>query len=296
MKKINPAIYNPLIQALSTIYWYKKDLKTFLYSCFDEDHLILLSKLDFDDKKYNISSNLVNLLIRNEHSYQEEIIKLIKAILSIKSFNHFDHLDDGKKYKDIALKNVAILRKEFGDYSEENPDVLDKHTINNQKRLLDFKAKLDEYYSNYFHLTKLSNPQKRGYEFEMFLNDLFRLFDIDSKGSFKIKDEQIDGAFSLDGTEYLLEAKWQNEPVILSNIYEFQGKVKTKLDNTLGLYISVNGYSNFDKNTGKINNIILCDSMDLMSVLENRIDLVELIKRKKQEASRTGNILFRVIE
>jgi len=296
MKKINPAIYNPLIQALSTIYWYKKDLKTFLYSCFDEEHLTILSKLDFDDKKYNIASKLVNLLIRNENTYQEEVIKLIKAVLSIKSFNHFDHLEDGLKFKDAALKNVAILRKEFGGYVEEEYSMTEKTSANISRKLIDFKTKLYDLYTNYIELTRLDNPQQRGYLFEVFLNDLFNLFDIDSKGAFKIKDEQIDGAFSLDGTEYLIEAKWQKEPIKLSNIYEFQGKVKTKLDNTLGLYISVNGYSDFDKNTSKISNIILCDSMDLINVLDNRIDFAELIKRKKQEASRTGNILFRVIK
>ncbi len=40
MKQINPSIIKPLKETLSTIYWTKSDLKSFLYSCFrrSEEH------------------------------------------------------------------------------------------------------------------------------------------------------------------------------------------------------------------------------------------------------------------
>lgn len=88
-----------------------------------------------------------------------------------------------------------------------------------------------------------ANHQKRGYPLENFLNKLSRLFDLDPKAPFKISGEQIDGAFTFDNSDYLLEAKWQKEPVNASQLYEFWGKISGKLKNTLGLFISIDGFS-----------------------------------------------------
>jgi hypothetical protein len=54
-------------------------------------------------------------------------------------------------------------------------------------------------------------PQKRGYAFESFLNELFDLFSLAPRGSFRLVGEQIDGSFQLGQDVYLVEAKWQNE-------------------------------------------------------------------------------------
>jgi hypothetical protein len=62
---------------------------------------------------------------------------------------------------------------------------------------------------------------------------LFELFDLDPKASFKNLGEQIDGAFSLEGTDYLFEAKWQKEMVNKADLVVFSDKVKTKLENRL---------------------------------------------------------------
>lgn len=42
--------------------------------------------------------------------------------------------------------------------------------------------------------------------------------------------------------------------------------------------------------------MILMDGSDLMAVLEGRIDLVELLYRKKRWASQSGNIYLRIHE
>lgn len=57
-----------------------------------------------------------------------------------------------------------------------------------------------------------ASPQKRGYEFEQFLNSLFNLFDLDPKCSYKISGEQIDGAFTHDNQDYLIEANGRLKP------------------------------------------------------------------------------------
>jgi hypothetical protein len=42
--------------------------------------------------------------------------------------------------------------------------------------------------------------------------------------------------------------------------------------------------------------LFLIDGADLMAVLENRIELPAILKRKKREASQTGNIYLKIGE
>src|SRR5262249_13903839 len=88
-----------------------------------------------------------------------------------------------------------------------------------------------------------ANVQGRGFELERAMYDLFELFDLDPKASFRNTGEQIDGAFSFEGTEYLFEAKWQQELVNAADLDSFGSKVRRKLENTLGVFLSINGFS-----------------------------------------------------
>ncbi len=126
--------------------------------------------------------------------------------------------------------------------------------------------------------------------------DIFELFDLDPKASFRNTGEQIDGAFSLEGTEYLFEAKWQKGLINAADLDAFAGKVRRKLENTLGAYLSINGYSpdgvQLHSATGSV--MLLIDGADLMAVLEERIDFVSLVLRKKRHAAQTGSIYLSV--
>ena len=128
--------------------------------------------------------------------------------------------------------------------------------------------------------------------------DIFELFDLDPKASFRNTGEQIDGAFSLEGTEYIFEARWQQDPVNAGALDAFASKVRRKLENTLGVFLSINGFSpegvSAHCSGGAV--IILMDGTDLMAVFEERIDLVSLLLRKKRHAAQTGNIYLRFQE
>lgn len=99
------------------------------------------------------------------------------------------------------------------------------------------------------------------------------MFDLDPKASFRNIGEQIDGAFTLHGTDYLFEAKWQNHLSAVSDLDFFSGKISRKLDNTLGLFLSISGFSEDAvriHSSGR-STILLMDGMDLMAILENQI-------------------------
>ena len=138
---------------------------------------------------------------------------------------------------------------------------------------------------------------ERGYELEKIFYDLFTLFDLDPKASFKNSGEQIDGAFNLEG-DFLLEGKRQKERVGVQELDAFASKVRRKLDNTLGLFFSMNGFSEdgIAAHSKDRPVLLLMTGEDLTAVLEGRIDFVSLLLRKRRHASLTGNILLRVTE
>ncbi|WP_051183806.1 restriction endonuclease [Amycolatopsis balhimycina] len=141
--------------------------------------------------------------------------------------------------------------------------------------------------------------QRRGYSLEKFLNELFALYDIDAKGSFRVYGEQIDGAFTFQGVEYLLEAKWHKDLTPLADLDVFSGKVNRKLDNTLGLFVSMMGFqpSAIELATdGQRPALLLMDGSDLMMALDGRIAFPELLKRKRQHAAQNGDVFLRATQ
>ena len=88
-----------------------------------------------------------------------------------------------------------------------------------------------------------TDPRKRGYSLEKFLNELFALEGLQPRGSFKLTGEQIDGSFVWRHRTYLLEAKWTQQPTAGSDFGAFIFKLDGKTADTRGLFVSINGYS-----------------------------------------------------
>ncbi len=301
MKKISPTAINALKHALTSIYWYKSDLRSFLYHTLNNKQV--LSYLNWSDYKRNISSRLVDILVKNEEKTQNDLLKLIYEISNMNDFSHLRQLEDGKQKEKTAKEAVEALRKiskRYFDVLEEEKKIEQRRKEVFEKQLKNsaVKKKLEEIKTDFYFLVSSDDAQQRGYKLEKIIKELFELFDLDPKASFKITGEQIDGMFTFDNNDYLLEAKWQKDPVGIDALDAFSGKLSRRLENTLGLFISINGFSNDAikaHSTGR-RLMILMDGSDLMAVLEGRIDLLQLLLRKRRYAAQTGNIFLGIHE
>lgn len=96
----------------------------------------------------------------------------------------------------------------------------------------------------------------------------------------------------------MLEAKWQKNKSTVSELDTFSGKIGRKLENTLGLFLSINGFEASAIETYSQNGtaLIVMDGFNLSLILEDRVDLGELLTRKKQHASRTGQVMLAASE
>jgi len=147
-------------------------------------------------------------------------------------------------------------------------------------------------------LTQLP-PNLRGQKFEPFLTELFDLYALEARGSIHLVGEQIDGSFQLEGQTYLLEAKWQNESIGVSELHEFHSRVTGKTTWGRGAFISISGFTKVGLdayNRGRGTAIICIDGLDLAQVLQGRLDLREVLRRKARRAVETNEAFVPVRE
>lgn len=296
-KSISAAAIQALKEALSSIYWYKSDLRSFLQNCISDTKII--SYANWENYKRQIVSDIVDYLCSDQEQFLGDIRRLFHEVSKMKSFPHLEHIEDSQRKIAKARSAVEELKRIIDIHdkvTQEDKTIEKRRQVEAEKlqRNMAVREKLAEIKNCYTSLFSSCKPQARGFKLEAILYDMFELFDLDPKASFRNTGEQIDGAFSLEGTDYLFEGKWQQEPSAIQDLDAFGGKISRKLDNTLGLFLSINGFSQDGvkaHSTGRPV-VILMTGADLMAVLEERIDFVSLILRKKRHAAQTGNILF----
>lgn len=300
-KQLSPTGIMALKEALCSVYWYKSELRGFLHLCLSNPGI--LNNFNWDNYKRQIASDVIDYLVANPASHLSDLTKICYELCKLDDFLHLKPLDDGPQKVDRARNAVSQLRQlvePHQDVKKEQDDIKRRQELA-AKKLRENAAvrqKLESIKGRYMALVGSNNAQGRGFELERVMYELFELFDLDPKASFKNVGEQIDGAFSLEGTEYLFEAKWQMELVNKADLAIFTDKVRTKLENTLGAFLSINGFSPDGVAAHQAGgaSIRLMDGGDLMAVFEERIDFTSLMLRKKRHAAQTGHIYLNYYE
>ena len=296
-KRIDARAYNALADALAVIFWNKQPLARYLRGML-RDVPELLADLDFyGEKKRETAGRLVDHLL--EARYQAVTIALMLNIAAMDSFPNLEGRDDSAQLISQAQRAVASLRT----WTERHEALIDEHeqyaqdiaaaaakAATSRAFSASIQALRDQFLAMH---ADASNPQARGKAFEGFLNELFGLFDLTPRAAYSLEREQIDGAFSFDTDDYILEARWWQEPIGREHLDVFKSKISRKGKNALGLYISVSGYTGdalqeYSASTP----FITIEGGDLIAVLEERVPLDELLRRKKRHANETGECYF----
>jgi hypothetical protein len=148
-----------------------------------------------------------------------------------------------------------------------------------------------ELYAGWLRLMALK-AQERGFAFEVFLSELFALYDLAPRRSFRNTGEQIDGSFEMPPETFLLEAKWQDAPIGQGDLLTFSGKVEGKALWSRGLFVSYSGFTPDGLHAfarGRRTSIVCMDGLDLVQILSGGLNFIEVIQRKKRRAAETGN-------
>ncbi|HBA2995822.1 TPA: restriction endonuclease, partial [Escherichia coli] len=132
-------------------------------------------------------------------------------------------------------------------------------------------------------------PHPRGFRFEAWLAELFSIFKLAPRSSFRNTGEQIDGSFRLNDEFYLMEAKWHQKRTSAADLHVFEGKLSTKATWTRGVFISWMGFTPEGLTAfGKGKRVICVSGYDLYHSLNHRIPLPDLLDAKTRHAAETG--------
>lgn len=290
-KKISPTAILALKEALSVITWKKEDLRDFLKLSMDNSTII--STINWSGTKRESVKELVERMINRPDLYQKDMMNLLLAVTDLTKFPQLEFWDEDGSKKAKAKRAVENLRSHTKGYiqitkEQEEASLRRKNTELNIAKNKSLELELDQLKTLFNKLATNNNFQQRGFEFEKFLNELFQLYELDPKGSFKNYGEQIDGAFTFDGTDYLLEAKWKQQ-VNRSDLASFTYKVESKLKIAMGLLITVDGVTP-EAISPDFKSIIIMDGFDIISILEGRVSLTDLLYKKRRKANETGKI------
>lgn len=134
-------------------------------------------------------------------------------------------------------------------------------------------------------LSRSDDTKRRGYLLQDLLNRVFDIHQIPVVRAFTRNKgaEQIDGAFKTDGWHYIVECRWREKLADVRQLDGLLGQVNRSGKQTMGLFLSINGWSSnvpavLKQNPAKC--IFLMDGYDLRCVLDLGADLKELLFAK----------------
>ncbi|NOY88803.1 MAG: hypothetical protein GXO93_05365 [FCB group bacterium] len=209
-------------------------------------------------------------------------------------------LDIGFKFPD--LWDPLFLSSLRTGASDRAAELVDKELAAEKIRVSEVSSKeqaLMVIKTTFYELAKMEDRQAAGRYLEEVLNELFELSGLKPREPFRIVGEQIDGSFELDNEIYLVEAKWEKEPLSEQPLMVFREKIQGKSNITRGVFIALNRCTDVAMDAitrGKQPNFFIIDGYDLVNVLEGRMSLHELLRAKIRCLAEEGRLLLSASE
>lgn len=215
---------------------------------------------------------------------------VVRRILEIAANWSSFHLADDEY---VARATVQKARELLGTIETMEAEELQRREKARQEEIARMERERADVFRKQLELLRMmfddlyqgDDAQKRGYLLQELLNRLFILYDITVVRSFTRNEgaEQIDGAFKLEGWHYLVECRWRERLADIRQLDGLKGQVDRSGKQTMGLFLSINGWSEhvvplLKQNPDK--SIILMEGYDLRTVLCGDVDLRDFLLAK----------------
>jgi len=217
----------------------------------------------------NLSEQTTFPDLRNWEDSDQKIAGAIKAISELKAY---------LKAQDEDIRNERDREEAKARAMEERSRI--------QRSLTD-KAKLQERLDT---LHPHVGTQKGGYDFQDWFYDLLDFCEIQNRRPYMSNGRQIDGSLTYEGTTYLVELKFTGDQAGATDVDSLRSKVEDKADNTMGIMVSISGYSNvaISGASGRQSKLLIVDATHLYLFLSGSLSFGEIVSRVRRHASQTG--------
>lgn len=290
--KITPRLIELTYEAALKSYWRKNALRKFLRASHVAESFVsswagdeskrevldrLFQKLQATDKgnavifqmARNLSEQTTFPDLRNWEDTSDKIQAAHKAVQELKSY---------LKQQDTTIKSEKD-RKEAQEKARKEREKI--------QRALTDKSKLQQTLDA---MNSKVGTQEGGYEFEGWFYELLDFSEIKNRKPYKTDGRQIDGSLTLDGTTYLVELKFTKEQSGATDIDSLKAKVNKMADNTMGIMVSISGYSSvaISDASGSKTTLLIMDASHLYLFLSGALKFSDIISRIRRHASQTG--------
>ncbi|MEZ0246048.1 MAG: hypothetical protein ACAH09_05370 [Methylophilaceae bacterium] len=296
-KKLSFEAKEKIVELAGACFWYWNGFYSFLNSCGIPKSL----QNKYPREAYNKYTMMRAIL---EDLDQAGSVELIGSIASgfyrLKGPKDRDQLDEKK-----AKRLLAEFREAIGDdpiEAEIKKRERERAKVSYEQSIADRRAqdkRLEDLNAEFLGLTIANDitPQQRGFSLERLFFQLLHLSEFEHTKPYRTPGkEQIDGHFRYEKFDYLVEAKWTQEPTKQPDLSIFDGKIRGKAQSTRGFFISANGFDNtaVQKYSGDSPRIILMTGEDFALTLSGRVLFADAMKAKVDAIVRLGNILYPV--
>lgn len=290
--KATPRLIELVYESALKSFWRKESLRKFLRACHvAEAHLATWStdesKRDFLDRTFR--------KLQDSDRGLALIYQMAVNLSEQTSFPDLRNWEDSElKIKDAknATNELKVYLKQQSEQiaNERDREAAKERARQDRTRIqrsLTDKAKLQ---SRLDKLHSYVGTQKGGYEFQDWFYDLLDFSEISNRRPYVTNGRQIDGSLTLEGTTYLVELKFTSDQAGAPDIDSLRAKVEDKADNTMGVFVSISGYSSVAVHgaSGRQSKLLLLDAQHLYLFLSGSMSFSEIVLRIRRHASQTG--------
>ena len=290
--RLTPHYVSLVYEACLKSFWRRKTLASFLRQCGVSEQF--LSSWSPDETKRDVLDRLFPKLPESGTG-RSALVRMAGFLMEQESFPDLENWEDSATKLKQAEAAVSQLRQHHSKQQEEIQSEHDR--IQARKRLAERQRQasrsqetLSRLSSRLNDLARSLGEQQAGYDFQDWFFELLEFSEIPSRKPYVHSGRQIDGSLTVSGTTYLVELKFTTGQAAGPDIDSFYKKITTKADNTMGVMVSISGYSAVAKReaSGDRTPMLLLDHSHLYMVLGGVMGLGDLIDRVRRHASQTG--------
>lgn len=290
--KITPRLIELTYEAALKAYWRKEALRKFLRASQVAESFI--SSWANEESKREFLDRLFQKLQAVDKG-KAVIFQMAKALSEQSTFPDLRNWEDSDEKTQNAHKAVQELKTYLNQQNKEIKNekerkyCQEKARTERQKiqRSLTDKSKLQ---SSLDAMNSKVGTQEGGYAFENWFYELLDFCEITNRKPYKSDGRQIDGSLTHEGTTYLVELKLTKKQSGATDIDSLKAKVNKMADNTMGIMVSISGYSSVAINdaSGSKTTLLVFDASHLYLFLSGGMSFSEIISRVRRHASQTG--------
>lgn len=298
--RVTPHYVHLVYDACLKSFHRKKSLSRFLLTCGVEERF--LATWSPDESKRNLLDRLFDDL-PNTRKGKQLIVVMARHLIEQNSFPDLANWEDSPKKIREAEQAVGRLRahqqeQEAGFRDQEEREAAQAKHREYQAQLAQSQSTLQKLSERFDTLSRSLGTQKAGYAFQDWFYDLADFFEVRNKRPYMASGRQIDGSVTVSGTTYLVELKFTSRPSESPDIDTLRNKVTSKADNTMGIFLSISGYTSGAIKTasGRRTPLLLFDHGHVLMMLRTEMTLAEVIDRVRRHASQTAEAYLKANE